>query len=486
MSTVETQMYHPPHHRHPRARRAATAAAAFSLVLTACATGSQPTSLESGTDMFPAGAEVSGVLNIMGYNADADEVARTRADLALKAVAPATIKATEGELDVQQFLSAVAAGDAPDLIYANRDQLGTFAARNAIMPLDQCISGEQIAINDFRESAITQVTLDGHIYGIPEFNQVQILMANGDLLEDAGLGTADVDGSSWDKVTAANKALMRKDGNKLSAIGFDSKLPEFLPLWAKSNGADLVSADGKSALLDDPKVVEALEFGIGIYADQGGFGTVKAFRDSADFFGKGNQFATNVLGAMPMEQWYINILNDVSEQAPMAFDTFKTTAGQPLSFGTGSAWAIPAAGKNPQAACRYLKTITQTDSWLAAAEARASKREEEKKPFTGLFTANQSADDQIKAKYVDASTALESPWKEAVEASYTANDASFSMPAMPADAEFKQAWLDAVNRVLNGDATATDSLAAGQKEAQAALDKAWADLDNTNATRDAG
>jgi multiple sugar transport system substrate-binding protein len=466
--------------------RAVVGSLAMALVLTGCATGSQPDAAAPSDNQFVADAPVEGELNIMGYNADADEVARTRADLAAETIDPAVVKAVEGELDIQQFLSAVAAGDAPDLIYANRDQLGTFAARKAIMPLDQCITGESIALADFRAPAVSQVTFNDQVYGIPEFNQVQILMANRELLEQAGLTTADLDGSNWQAVTDANKKLMKKEGSKPSVIGFDSKLPEFLPLWAKANGADLISADGRTAQLDDPRVVQALEFGVGIYADQGGFGSVKAFRDSADFFGKGNQFATSVLGAMPMEQWYVNILNDVSPQAPMAFDTFKTTTGQPLSFGSGSAWAIPAAGKNPEAACRYIKTITETSSWLAAAEARATQREEDGKPFTGLFTANQKADEEIKAKYVDSATDLESPWKEAVAASYAANDASFSLPASPADAEFKQAWLDAVNRVLNGDATPAESLGRAQGEAQRALDEAWQTLENAGAADSEG
>ncbi|QXQ08723.1 ABC transporter substrate-binding protein [Paeniglutamicibacter sp. Y32M11] len=469
-----------------RSKTAVALAAAASMLLVGCATGTQPNVTAQGPDPFPAGAELSGVLNIMGYNADADEVARTRADLAGKTIAPATVKAVEGELDVQQFLSAVAAGDAPDLIYANRDQLGTFAARKAIMPIDTCITGEGISLDDFRKPALDQVTFGGHIYGIPEFNQVQIIMANRTLLENAGLDTSDVDGSDWSKVTEANKKLAQQKGSKPSVIGFDSKLPEFLPLWAKANGADMISADGKKAQLDDPKVVAALEFGVGIYTDQGGFGSVKAFRDSADFFGKGNQFATGVLGAMPMEQWYVNILNDVSPGAPVAFDTFKTSSGQPLSFGSGSAWAIPAAGKNPQAACRYIKTITETASWMAAAEARATARQKEKKPFTGLFTANQKADEQIKAKYVDSSAALQSPWKEAVQASYEANEASFSLPANPADAEFKQAWLDGVNRVLNSKASPAESMATAQKEAQSALDKAWSTLEKADADGSAG
>jgi multiple sugar transport system substrate-binding protein len=462
-----------------RFRRLAPAAtvAVLGLLLTSCATGSSPDQ-DAAEQTFSAEAEVQGELTIMGFNPDADEVARTRSDAAAKAVEGVTIDAVEGELDVQQFLSAVAAGDAPDLIYANRDQLGTFASRQAIMPLDQCIEGEGIAIGDFREPAVNQARFQDSVYGVPEFNQVQIIMANADLLQQAGVGTDAVDGSNWDTVQDANSKLTAAEGGKLTTIGFDSKLPEFLPLWAKANGADLISEDGRTAQLNDPKVVEALEFAHGIYQDQGGFGAVKAFRDSADFFGGGNQFATDALGAMPMEQWYVNILNDVSPDAPMAFTTFKTKDGAPLSFGTGSAWAIPAGGDNPQAACRYIKNMTSTETWLAAAEARATAREEEGKPFTGLFTGNRAADEQIRSTHVEGAANLASPWKEGVEASYEANENSFSQPANPADAEFKQAWLDGVNRVLSGEQSPQEAMDAAQTEAQSALDEAWEQWDN--------
>ncbi|WP_279402764.1 hypothetical protein [Arthrobacter sp. JCM 19049] len=62
------------------------------------------------------------------------------------------------------------------MIYINRDELGSMAARKAVMPLDTCIEGEGINTDDFRESALAQVTFDGNVYGVPEFNQVQIIM----------------------------------------------------------------------------------------------------------------------------------------------------------------------------------------------------------------------------------------------------------------------------------------------------------------------
>lgn len=192
----------------------------------------------------------------MGFGAG-DEIGSTRLDLAKKALPGVTVSLTEGDLDIQAFLSAVAAGDPPELVYANRDQIGTFASRGAVLPLDECIGSQGIAADQIREPAIAQVTFNKQVYAIPEFNTVQIVMANSDLLGKAGVKISDVAGKDWDAVTAATKKLTASSGGKLSVIGYDTKLPEFLPLWAHSNGMDLLSADGRKAQLNDPKVVQA-------------------------------------------------------------------------------------------------------------------------------------------------------------------------------------------------------------------------------------
>src|SRR5690625_3598713 len=300
----------------------------------------------------------------MGFG-KGDEVATVRYDRAEEGLEGVTLKLVEGELDIQQFLTAAASGDAPGLIYASRDQIGMFASRGAIIPLDACIEGEGIDTDVFRKPAVEQVTFADKMYGIPEFNSIQMTMANADLLQEAGLTIDDVNGSDWDGITRAAEAMYRQDGGDLAVIGYDSKLPEFLPLWARVNGVDLLSEDARTAQLDDPKVVEALEFTFNIYDLQGGFSGVKAYRDSADFFGAGNQFATDVLGAMPMEQWYVNVLNDVSADAPMAFDSFRGLDGEPIAFATGSAWAIPADTDSEAAACRFMILMTETDAWMA-------------------------------------------------------------------------------------------------------------------------
>ncbi|GAA5162068.1 hypothetical protein [Ornithinimicrobium tianjinense] len=223
--------------------------------------------------------------------------------------------------------------------------------------------------------------------------------------------------------------------------------------------------------MDSPEVIEALEWAVSIYDAQGGFGDVKAAREIPDFFGDTNQFATDVLGAMPMEQWYVNVLNEVSPDAPLAFDTVRDREGSTIAFANGAAWAIPVGSDNPAAACTFATTMVETESWMEAAQARVAAREEAGQQFTGLLTGNTEADQRIHDELVEPSG--EENWDHAVEVLYEANDNTVAFPANPADAEFKQAWQDAVNRVLNGQQKADKAMAQAQEEAQAALDKAW-------------
>ena len=443
-------------------------------LLSACAQGTGSEEPPADASAFDPEAELTGELNVLGFG-EPDEVATARLEETKKALGSGVeIKLSESDLDIQQFLSAVATGEPPELIYANRYQIGTFASRGAIIPLDECIEGEGIDTSVFNTEALGEVTFEDQVYGIPEFNAVQIIQANGDLLEEAGVTLDDVNGSDWDAVTAANEKLTAAEGGKLTRIGFDSKLPEFLPLWARANGTDLISEDGRTAQIDDPAVVEALEFAVGIYDAQGGFSKVKAYRDTADFFGEGNQFASGTLGAMPMEHWYVNVLDEASPDAPMAFDTVRTREGEPVAWASGSAWAIPKGSANPEAACRFARTMTSTDSWLAAAEARIALRKKDGGLFTGILTGNVEADEQIRAMIEPSG---EEKWDTAIEKMYEANEHTFAMPANPAGEEFLSAWQDAVNRVLNGQQEPAEAMAQGQEEAQAALDEAWATWD---------
>ncbi|NED57929.1 extracellular solute-binding protein [Micromonospora aurantiaca] len=446
-----------------RKLRATALAGVLTLAISGCG------GVGGGGDSGGGGAEGSGALSTMGFSLS-DEIATTRVDAFKRDHGDVRLTITEGAFDEQQFLSAVASGNPPDLVYMDRKLIGTYAERGSIQPLTDCVEKQRIDMAEYRQSAREQVTLDGTVYGIPEFSQVRVLYLNEALLKRAGLGADDVNLADWAGLPALNARLAAVAGGRLSRIGIDPKIPEFLPMWAKANGADMISADGTRANLTDPKVVEALTTGVGLIQAQGGWGKFKSFRDTFDFFGAQNPLAKNQIAAWPMEEWFLNQAAKNSPDAELVVKPFVDRQGKPLSLSSGQAWVITKGAKNPEAACAFVKQMTATDTWLAAARARAEARKAANLPFTGLWTGNTTADKKIFDEVYKPTG--NKRFDDAVQTIRQAQDAAFAMPASPAGAEFDKAWTDAVNRVLSGQEQPAQALDRAQREATAALDKA--------------
>src|SRR3982751_2636419 len=120
---------------------------------------------------------VSGTLNIQGFGTG-DEIATTRVDVFKKAYPNVEVNIAEGALDEQQFLTSVASGTPPDLVNLDRAVLSTYAARGALMPLTDCITNDKIDMTQYRPVAVSQVTVNGTVYGIPEFYNDIMLFIN--------------------------------------------------------------------------------------------------------------------------------------------------------------------------------------------------------------------------------------------------------------------------------------------------------------------
>jgi ABC-type glycerol-3-phosphate transport system substrate-binding protein len=97
-------------------RRLAALVAVLSLVVVGCG------GVGGGDDQQPqsgqSGGEISGTLSTFGFSLP-DEIATARVDTFKKAYPKVQVKITEGGFDEQQFLSAVASGSPPDLVYVD-------------------------------------------------------------------------------------------------------------------------------------------------------------------------------------------------------------------------------------------------------------------------------------------------------------------------------------------------------------------------------
>src|SRR3954464_10451222 len=211
----------------------------------------------------------AGSLNIMGFGTG-DDVAESRAAIATKA-AGATVNRPSGGFNDQQFLAAVASGNPPDLVYLDRQKVGTYAAKGAFVPLTSCIKSQKISTKQYRIPGLNEVTYKGKIYGIPEFYDVRTILVDNNVLDIAGVKLSGLDTSNWPRLLATAKKLVKAErGGKGTRGGFDPKIPEFFPLWAKANGVDILSKDGLTPHLNDPRAVAALAYAVSLINAQRG------------------------------------------------------------------------------------------------------------------------------------------------------------------------------------------------------------------------
>jgi multiple sugar transport system substrate-binding protein len=414
-----------------------------------------------------SGASHASTLNIMGFGTNGDDVAMNRFHIAQKAIAPVQVSAPNGGFNEQQFLADLASKQVPDLVYWDRAFVGTYAAKGALMPLTSCIRSQHINLSQYRQAAIGPVTYKGVVYGIPEFFDVRTIIVDTKVADQSGVTGKMLNTKNLATLKQAALKMYKHNGSQVTRIGFDPKLPEFFPLWAKVFGVDILSKDGLHPHLNSPGAIRALTFAYGLIKAQGGYNAFISFRNTWDFFGADNQVAKDQVGGWPMEDWYVNVLAGSSPQVHTLLIPMRTLKGKPINYTSGSAWAIPKHAKNFTAACKWAKTMTATSTWIAAAKNRIAlyKTKTPKGIFTGLRTANAVADRAIVKLYTSIN-----PWfDQNVKTLYGVMPYSFSIPASPASGEFQTAWMNAVTRVLQGQQSPKAALNQAQKEAIKAI-----------------
>jgi multiple sugar transport system substrate-binding protein len=438
--------------------------AAVSTVLVATPAGARP------VEVADAQRAQSHTLNIYGLGGR-DDVAQGRLDIANAVIRNLghSVNNPVSGFNNQTFLARLAARDIPDLVHMGRSDIGTYAARGALVPLGNCFRTEGIDRNMYRKAALAEVTYRGQIYGAPEFTNQITVIVNNDALRQAGVAVADIQTTDLKKLRQANKKILRIQNGRLTRIGFDPKLPEFFPLWVKRYGADLISKDGLKAQLNSTQAVAALAYAVSLINDHGGWDRFKAFRDTWDFFGRNNQVAADQVGAWPMESFYYNTLAE-GNPVNITAKYFTNRRGGPITMFSGNAWAIPKGSKNPGLACKYIKALQSVNAWRTVAKERYDLRKRQGRAYTGLYTANAQADVKI---YEDIYQPIgNKDFDDAVALLVRAPRYAFSIPLSPASTEFRQAWMDAVTRVLEGRQSPRQALDQAQREAQSAIDRA--------------
>ena len=148
-----------------------------SLILAACGpnTGQQQTPRPTqgaggGPGATGAAGELQAEGQIFAYGVSygtADEIAQERVHLFRRNYPDVFVEYSESGFESQGFLAALQSDVPPDVVSIPRDRIGTYIARGVLEPLDDCISRAGVDTGVFYEAPLTQVTVDGSIYGLP-------------------------------------------------------------------------------------------------------------------------------------------------------------------------------------------------------------------------------------------------------------------------------------------------------------------------------
>lgn len=426
--------------------------------------GQQPS---SGDIDFKAAP--SGTLKTGGFT-PSDEVGTSRRDYAAAQLKGVTINIQQGNFDPQKFAAQSAAGQVPDVVQMDRSFVATYAAKKLIIPLDKCFSDNGVdPAKHYYQTAMTDVTYKGQPYAVPQFYQPPIVLLNNRVMKAAGVTKADLDTSKPDQLLAAIKKMYKADKNKPSTLGLDPR-NGLVSTWMIGYGGQLMDADGKPTL-DNPNNVKAFDFLKKVYDAQGGYANDTSFVNSFDAFGNGNPFVKDQVGAELIEQWYINVLTATSTKIQLGGVPFRDLTRQPLAVAGGTAFAIPAKGKNPAAACQWALALTSDAAWEKATQARLETIK--KTPgslFTGLFTGSLTADKLIKDKYVKPTG--NAGFDEAIAATYEVVTHGKSIGSSPAGLQIQTELTNAAAAAMTGSKTSQQALQDAQTAAMRAYDTA--------------
>jgi multiple sugar transport system substrate-binding protein len=156
----------------------------------------------------------------------------------------------------------IAAGSVADVFYVDSIAAPDFMVNGALLELDSFMEQDGVNTDDFYPGLISAFQMDGKTYGLPKDWSSLAMVYDQQALTDAGVANPP---TTWEELTAAAQALKDATGEARICIPADIAR-EFAFHYAA--GAEVISEDGSSIVLDSPEAATALDFYYGLYRDE--------------------------------------------------------------------------------------------------------------------------------------------------------------------------------------------------------------------------
>jgi len=167
---------------------------------------------------------------------------------------------------LEALTTAFAANQGPDIFNVAITSAISFLDNGRIAPVDYKAIGlkDVTALEaSYLPGMLSAVTRDGDVYGLPLELTNMCLFVNRKMMIEAGLDPDKDYPRTWEDVMALSEKIVRRDGQIITRRGFDFRYDAypntFVPM-VEQLGGELVSKDGKKAILGDEAWLKVLQY----------------------------------------------------------------------------------------------------------------------------------------------------------------------------------------------------------------------------------
>lgn len=337
--------------RHPQVK---TALALLSVLLLTAACGR---SSDSGKDSGPnqpasnAAAPTTATLTVWAMGTDGDNLPKLLKQFETENPGY-TVKVTSipWQDAAAKFRTAEAGGVTPDIA-----QVGTTLMGGITDGFEQVPTGTDTGV--YFQGPLKSAQVDGATVGVPWAVDTRVLFYRTDLAKAAGF---DGPPKTWDDLKAMAKGMQTKGhaqyGIRMSTTPDQDLQNSFAFPW--SNGAQIISADGKKWTFDTPQTVEAYRYYQSFYTDKIADPNPSAGAGAAESAFVSGKLGILVAGAG--EQNALDQAGGAGFKDKYALATFPKQKSA-TSFAGGSDLVVFKKSKNSAAAWKLVQWLSKPD-----------------------------------------------------------------------------------------------------------------------------
>lgn len=270
----------------------------------------------------------------------------------------------------KKVLTAILSEDPPDVVNLVTP-VPKWAARKALVNLDQIIDKDRLDTNQFFPALWHEMKYRGSTYALPAYTGAFALLYNKKIFREAGLDP-DKPPRTWDEVKEYSKKILKRENGKIVRMGF---IPQYgtieTPLIiAFELGAKFINDNGTKVKLTEPAVEKAFQWEHDFF-DLYSVDEVSAFMGG---FGYGNQhgFISERVAMIINDNSFLDQIKKYKPDLDYGVAMIPTFDGSSSVSSAGSWWiAIPRGAKNKNAAWEFMKFVVSRTTQLKESMSRA-------------------------------------------------------------------------------------------------------------------